>query len=639
MLLPLPAEAALELLLWLRARLLMMMMLIVLLSSCIFALAPIDGNPEVQALFGVRQALDDPHNALASWDINYLSPCTFMYIQCSPQQVVTSIDLSTLSFSGSLSPLIGSLPNLEYLILQDNNISGQLPVGIGNLTKLLLLDLSNNSFEGPIPSTFANLKSINNLQLKLNHLSGPFPTFLSTIPTLTTLDVSYNNLSGFVPNLTVPNLYVQGNPLLCGWSTKRECPGDPPLPLTVDVKNTTQNVTTIRRSTTGAVAGGLSLGAIFLVGSSVLSFLWWRRRRNKQVFFDVNEQQDPDVLLGQLKKFSFRELQIATDNFQSKNILGKGGFGNVYKGYLPDGSLVAVKRLKGEGSPGAEIQFQMEVEMISLAVHRNLLRLRGFCMTPTERLLVYPYMPNGSVASRLRDMVCGRPALDWPTRKRIALGSARGLLYLHEHCDPKIIHRDVKAANILLDEDFEAVVGDFGLAKLLDHQDSHVTTAVRGTVGHIAPEYLSTGQSSEKTDVFGYGVLLLELITGQRAFEFGRLSNHNDMMLLDWVKKLQAEKRLDLLVDIDLKTDYNSLELEEMVQVALLCTQVLPAERPKMLDVVRMLEGDGLAERWEQWREVESRRTQEAVALPNRYCELVEDSSWDIEAIQLSGPR
>ncbi len=114
------------------------------------------------------------------------------------------------------------------------------------------------------------------------------------------------------------------------------------------------------------------------------------------------EQQDPDVLLGQLKKFSFRELQIATDNFQSKNILGKGGFGNVYKGYLPDGSLVAVKRLKGEGSPGAEIQFQMEVEMISLAVHRNLLRLRGFCMTPTERLLVYPYMPNGSVASRLR---------------------------------------------------------------------------------------------------------------------------------------------------------------------------------------------------------------------------------------------
>lgn len=259
-------------------------------------------------------------------------------------------------------------------------------------------------------------------------------------------------------------------------------------------------------------------------------------------------------------------------------------------------------------------------------------------MTPSERLLVYPYMPNGSVASRLRDTVGGKPALDWPRRKNIALGAARGLLYLHVHCDPKIIHRDVKAANILLDEDFEAVVGDFGLAKLLDHRDSHVTTAVRGTVGHIAPEYLSTGQSSEKTDVFGYGVLLLELITGQRAFEFGRLSSQNDMMLLDWVKKLQAEKRLDLLVDSELMSEYNSLELEEMVQVALLCTQVLPAERPKMLDVARMLEGDGLAERWEQWREMESRMSREAL-LPRRFCELVEDSSWDIEAIHLSGPR
>jgi len=125
--------------------------------------------------------------------------------------------------------------------------------------------------------------------------------------------------------------------------------------------------------------------------------------------------------------------------------------------------------------------------------------------------------------------------LDWATRKRIALGSARGLSYLHDHCDPKIIHRDVKAANILLDEEFEAVVGDFGLAKLMDYKDTHVTTAVRGTIGHIAPEYLSTGKSSEKTDVFGYGIMLLELITGQRAFDLARLANDDDVMLLDWV--------------------------------------------------------------------------------------------------------
>lgn len=221
---------------------------------------------------------------------------------------------------------------------------------------------------------------------------------------------------------------------------------------------------------------------------------------------------------------------------------------------------MAVKRLKDYNAVGGEIQFQTEVELISLAVHRNLLRLWGFCSTENERLLIYPYMPNGSVASRLKgfkiskqnsnffyvrnihckfylvsDHIHGRPVLDWSRRKKIALGTARGLVYLHEQCDPKIIHRDVKAANILLDEDFEAVVGDFGLAKLLDHRDSHVTTAVRGTVGHIAPEYLSTGQSSEKTDVFGFGILLLELITGQKAVDFGRGNNQNGV-ILDWVR-------------------------------------------------------------------------------------------------------
>ncbi|KAL7205950.1 hypothetical protein ACSBR2_018796 [Camellia fascicularis] len=157
-------------------------------------------------------------------------------------------------------------------------------------------------------------------------------------------------------------------------------------------------------------------------------------------------------------------------------------------------------------------------------------------MTPTERLLVYPFMSNGSVASCLRERLDSQPPLDWPKRKRIALGSTRGLAYLHNHCNPKIIHRDGKAANILLDEEFEAVVGDFGLAKLMDYKDTHVTTAVRGTIGHIVPEYLSTGKSSEKTDVFGYGVMLLELITGQRDFDLARLANDDDkVMLLDWV--------------------------------------------------------------------------------------------------------
>ncbi|WRX13891.1 Protein kinase domain - like 10, partial [Theobroma cacao] len=343
------------------------------------------------------------------------------------------------------------------------------------------------------------------------------------------------------------------------------------------------------------LAFGSSLGCICLLILGFGLLLWCRQRHKQQIFFDVNEQHREEVCLGNLKRFPFKELQVATNNFSSKNLVGKGGFGNVYKGYLQDGTVVAVKRLKDGNAIGGEIQFQTEVEMISLAVHRNLLRLYGFCMTATERLLVYPYMSNA------------KPALDWGTRKRIALGAARGLLYLHEQCDPKIIHRDVKAANILLDDYCEAIVGDFGLAKLLDHRDSHVTTAVRGTVGHIAPEYLSTGQSSEKTDVFGFGILLLELISGLRALEFGKTANQKGAML-DWVRKIHLEKKLEMLVDKDLKNNYDRIELEEMAQVALLCTQYLPSHRPKMSEVVRMLEGDGLAEKWEASQRAEATR-------------------------------
>ncbi|XP_028112624.1 probable LRR receptor-like serine/threonine-protein kinase At5g45780 [Camellia sinensis] len=190
-----------------------------------------------------------------------------------------------------------------------------------------------------------------------------------------------------------------------------------------------------------------------------------------------------------------------------------------------------------------------------------------------------------------------KSSLDWNKRMHIALGAACGLLYLHEQCNPRIIHKDVKAANILLDERFEAVVGDFGLAKLLDLRDSHVTTAVRGTVGHIAPKYLSTGQSSEKTDVFGFGILLLELVTGQKALDAGN-GQIQKGMILDWVRTLYAEKRLEVLVDRDLKGCVSAEELEKAVEVALHCTQSNPNLRPKMSEVRVLFNMDFAASRF-----------------------------------------
>ncbi|KAE8675849.1 Protein NSP-INTERACTING KINASE 1 [Hibiscus syriacus] len=559
------------------------------LSSAAVSLSYEPRNHEVEALISIRRELNDPHGALNNWDEYSVDPCSWAMITCSSENLVTALGAPSQSLSGTLSGAIGNLTNLRQVLLQNNNLSGEIPPQLGTLLKLQTLDLSNNLFSGPIPGSFGQLNSLQYLRLNNNSLSGPFPSSLAKTPQLYFLDMSFNNLTGPVPQFPTKTFNIMGNPLICGSSSSEVCSGSANA-VTLSSLGSSNGE---QKSKKLAIALGISLSFASLI---LLAFalLWHRKKRRKLTVLNINDKQEEGIAkLGNLRIFTFRELQLATNNFNSKNLLGSGGFGNVYKGKLGDSTLVAVKRLKDLTGSFGESQFRTELEMISLAVHRNLLRLIGYCATSNERLLVYPYMSNGSVASRLR----GRPALDWNTRKRIAIGAARALLYLHEQCDPKIIHRDVKAANILLDDYCEAIVCDFGLAKLLDHADSHVTTAVRGTVGHIAPEYLSTGQSSEKTDVFGFGILLIELITGMRALEFGKTVGQKGAML-EWVKKIQQEKKVEVLEDRELGSNYDRIEVGEMLQVALLCTQYLPAHRPKMSEVVRMLEGDGLAEKW-----------------------------------------
>ncbi|XP_030458900.1 probable LRR receptor-like serine/threonine-protein kinase At2g23950 [Syzygium oleosum] len=546
-------------------------------------------NHEVEALIGVRRELDDPHGVLNNWDEDSVDPCSWAMITCSSDNLVIGLGAPSQSLSGTLSGTVRNLTNLRQVLLQNNNISGNIPPELGTLPRLETLDLSNNHLSGPIPESLGQLHSLQYLRLNNNSLSGAFPVSLAKIPQLAFLDFSYNNLSGPVPKFPARTFNVVGNPLICGRNPTEGCSGST-IPIPLSFLHTSADEPKSKKL---AIALGVSLCFATLVLLAI-GFLLHSRRKKSHTILNINEKQEEGLMsLGNLKSFTFKELQLATDNFSSKNILGTGGFGNVYKGKLGDGTMVAVKRLKDVVGTTGELQFRTELEMISLAVHRNLLRLIGYCATSNERLLIYPHMSNGSVASRLK----AKPALDWNMRKKIAIGAARGLLYLHEQCDPKIIHRDVKAANVLLDDYCEAVVGDFGLAKLLDHADSHVTTAVRGTVGHIAPEYLSTGQSSEKTDVFGFGILLLELITGMRALEFGKTVNQKGAML-EWVKQIHQEKKVELLVDKELGSSYDRIDVGEMLQVALLCTQYLPAHRPKMSEVVRMLEGDGLAEKW-----------------------------------------
>nr|AIY22765.1 somatic embryogenesis receptor-like kinase 5 protein [Gossypium hirsutum] len=588
------------------------------------------GNAERDALNALKINMADPNNVLQSWDAIWVNPCIWFHVICNNENSVIRVDLGNANLSGQLVAQLGQLPNLQYLELYSNNIIGIIPEELGNIINLVSLDLYLNNLIGGIPIILGKLIKLRFLRLNNNILIGQIPRVLIAINSLQVLDLSNNQLEGDIP---VNGSFSLFTPISFGNNLLRPIPPSPPVAIPPPASTSSGN------SVTGAIAGGVAASAALLFAAPAIVLAWWRKRKPLDPFFDVPAEEDPEVHLGQLKRFSLRELQVATDYFSNKAILGRGGFGKVYRGRLTDGSLVAVKRLKEERTQGGELQFQTEVEMISMAVHRNLLRLRGFCMTPTERLLVYPFMVNGSVASCLRERPESQSPLDWDKRKRIALGAARGLAYLHDHCDPKIIHRDVKAANILLDEEFEAVVGDFGLAKLMDYKDTHVTTAVRGTIGHIAPEYLSTGKSSEKTDVFGYGVMLLELITGQRAFDLARLANDDDVMLLDWVKGLLKDRKLETLVDSDLDSNYIEEEVEQLIQIALLCTQGSPMDRPKMAEVVRMLEGDGLAERWEEWQKEEMVRQEfnHTHYLNSNW--ITADSTSHIPPDELSGPR
>ncbi|KAK1434708.1 hypothetical protein QVD17_00457 [Tagetes erecta] len=288
--------------------------------------------------------------------------------------------------------------------------------------------------------------------------------------------------------------------------------------------------------------------------------------------------------------FTYEELALATDGFSDANLLGQGGFGYVHKGVLPNGKEVAVKQLK-VGSGQGEREFQAEVEIISRVHHKHLVSLVGYCISGTQRMLVYEFVPNNTMEFHLHDK--NRPVMDFATRLRIALGSAKGLAYLHEDCHPKIIHRDIKAANILLDFSFEAKVADFGLAKITSDVATHVSTRVMGTFGYLAPEYASSGKLTEKSDVFSYGVMLLELVTGRKPID--STNTYMNDSLVDWARPLLSQAledgNFDAIVDSRLQ-DYNHGEMARLVTCAAVCVRHSARHRPRMSQVVRVLEGD-----------------------------------------------
>lgn len=289
-----------------------------------------------------------------------------------------------------------------------------------------------------------------------------------------------------------------------------------------------------------------------------------------------------------VKTFSLSELEKATDKFNSKRVLGEGGFGRVYSGTLEDGAEVAVKLLTRDNNQNGDREFIAEVEMLSRLHHRNLVKLIGICIEGRRRCLVYELVHNGSVESHLHGDDKIKRMLDWEARMKIALGAARGLAYLHEDSNPRVIHRDFKASNVLLEDDFTPKVSDFGLAREATEGSNHISTRVMGTFGYVAPEYAMTGHLLVKSDVYSYGVVLLELLTGRKPVDMSQPQGQEN--LVTWARPLLTSREgLEQLVDPSLAGTYNFDDMAKVAAIASMCVHPEVTQRPFMGEVVQAL--------------------------------------------------
>ena len=493
-----------------------------------------------------------------------------------------------------------STPVLQYnqvngfrpsLLLSDNFLSGPIPKEFGNLRYVHEVDLKSNNLSGTIPEELSLMTKLEILILSHNHLTGGIPFSLSSLSFLSTFDVSYNNLTGRIPYATQFSTFRKssyvGNPGLCG----------PPMEPCSSEDTVNEGRSKWSKSTIAGMAVGVAVGTMLI---AALIFLIFSRARSRR----VGDPEDEDagsrdggaansddskiVLLFQNKKgLTVEDIVKSTNNFDQANIIGCGGFGLVFKATLPDGTKVAIKRLSGDYGQ-MDREFQAEVETLSTAQHRNLVLLQGYCKIGKDRLLIYSFMENGSLDYWLHENPEGGAALDWAARLRIARGAARGLAYLHQSCEPHILHRDIKSSNILLDSEFEAHLADFGLARLILPYDTHVTTDLVGTLGYIPPEYGQSSVATYKGDVYSFGVVLLELLTGRRPVDMCRPKVCRD--LVSWTLQMRKEKKVTEVFDPLIYNKSRERQLSRMLDIACFCLSESPKQRPLTQQIVPWLE-------------------------------------------------
>ncbi|GFS45241.1 BRI1 like [Actinidia rufa] len=518
-----------------------------------------------------------------------------MVHSCPRTRIYSGVTVYTFASNGSMI----------YLDLSYNSLSGTIPENFGSMSFLQVLNLGHNHLTGTIPFSLGGLKAVGVLDLSQNHLQGVIPGSLGGLSFLSDLDVSNNNLSGLIPSggqlMTFPASRYENNSGLCGV----------PLPPCGSGNGPGHSPGFHHRGKKESVTADMVIGiGVFFFCIVVLMSALYRikqhqkkeEKREKYIeslptsgssswkLSGVAEPLSINVATFEkpLRKLTFGHLVEATNGFSADSMIGSGGFGQVYKAQMKDGCVVAIKKLIHVTGQG-DREFMAEMETIGKIKHRNLVPLLGYCKIDEERLLVYEYMKWGSLESVLHEKLKGGGSkLDWAARKKIAIGSARGLAFLHHSCIPHIIHRDMKSSNVLLDEAFEARVSDFGMARLVNALDTHLSVStLAGTPGYVPPEYYQSFRCTTKGDVYSYGVILLELLSGKRPIdplEFG-----DDNNLVGWAKQLQKEKRSDEILDPELIShDSGDAELYQCLRIAFECLDDRPLRRPTMIQVMAM---------------------------------------------------
>ncbi|GMY37425.1 receptor-like protein kinase HSL1 [Fagus crenata] len=512
--------------------------------------------------------------------------------------------VSNNEFSGPIPEEIGWLENLVAFSGNDNKLSGSLPESIFKLDQLGILDLHNNELSGELPRGIKSWKKLNELNLAYNGLSGRIPDEIASLPVLNYLDLSGNQFSGEIPyglqNLKLNQLNLSYNrlsgelpPMFAKELYRNSFLGNPGLCADLEglcgVKEEAKNKGYVWLLRTIFVLAGL----VFIVG---VVWFYMKYRNFKMAKRAIDKSK---WTLMSFHKLGFSEYEIL-DCLDEDNVIGSGSSGKVYKVVLSSGEVVAVKKLwggatkefeSGDVEKGGRVQdnvFDAEVETLGKIRHKNIVKLWCCCTTRDCKLLVYEYMPNGSLGDLLHSSKGG--LLDWPTRYKIALDSAEGLSYLHHDCVPAIVHRDVKSNNILLDGDFGARVADFGVAKVVDStgKGPKSMSVIAGSCGYIAPEYAYTLRVNEKSDIYSFGVVLLELVSGRLPVdpEFGEKD------LVKWVCTALDQKGVDHVLDSKLDSCYKE-DICKVLNIGLLCTSPLPINRPSMRRVVKLLQEVG----------------------------------------------